>query len=150
MAWRYCEDCKTGMDPPTLRQALTEEYDCPQCGSNNDTLGSTAEAFNELIDMLEGMQNRIEALELKVTESSSGRPNPLFEVWTADSVAECLTGVPEELYSKLWNEIVPLQPENQGDNYNERCLAAFWAYLDTYERVLLNKLAEEEDARNNI
>ena len=32
----------------------------------------------------------------------------LLKFWTPDEVAECLEGVPEELYIKIWKDIVPL------------------------------------------
>lgn len=37
------------------------------------------------------------------------KPNAAFKYIRADEVAECWEGVPEALYIKLWNEIVPLQ-----------------------------------------
>jgi hypothetical protein len=36
------------------------------------------------------------------------RPHSLFSVWSPDEVAECLVGIGDPLYRKLWNELVPL------------------------------------------
>lgn len=37
----------------------------------------------------------------------------LFNYWTVDTVAECIDGVGEELYRKLWSFITP---ETDGEN----------------------------------
>jgi hypothetical protein len=37
------------------------------------------------------------------------QPHSVFECMRADEVAECWDGVPEALYVKLWNDVVPRQ-----------------------------------------
>ena len=75
------------------------------------------------------------------------KPNGLFTVWTADQVAECLDGVPMELYRKLWNEIVPLQDgpnpniEDMGPEVGDDTLSAFWDKLTNEEQATLNRAA---------
>ena len=64
------------------------------------------------------------------------RPNPLFTIWRADEAAECLD-LPDEVYKKLWREIVPLQGEviaNDG-SWN---LAKYWRRLTLKEQIALN------------
>nr|DAF78076.1 MAG TPA: DNA-directed RNA polymerase [Caudoviricetes sp.] len=34
MAFVYCDECETGMDRPSQREVLTNQYICPNCGSN--------------------------------------------------------------------------------------------------------------------
>jgi len=81
------------------------------------------------------------------------KPNPVFESIRADEVAECWDGVPEALYLKLWNEIVPLQEEipnredsGPHDHIGHENLASHWALLTEEEQELLNKLADAKDA----
>ena len=80
------------------------------------------------------------------------RPNRAFETIRADEVAECWEGVPEALYIKLWNEIVPLQKpipniEDNGphDVVGFENLAAHWKLLTEDEQRLLNTLAKKRD-----
>lgn len=80
------------------------------------------------------------------------KPHQAFETTRADEVAECWDGVPEHLYKKLWNEIVPLQKpipnlEDSGphDHIGHANLASHWDRLTLVEQVLLNKLAEERE-----
>jgi hypothetical protein len=79
-------------------------------------------------------------------------PNSLFELWTADTVAECLSGVPSELYRRLWNDVLPhnatpYDAEREAlDGTN--CLADLWHLLTPAEQSKLNELANAEDARN--
>jgi hypothetical protein len=81
------------------------------------------------------------------------QPHPLFKLHTADEVAECWEGVPEALYLKLWNVIVPKQKEipNREDNGPADVigignLAAHWKLLTDDEQKLLNGLAEKKQA----
>lgn len=81
------------------------------------------------------------------------KPNSTFETIRADEVAECWEGVPEELYLKLWNVIVPLQRpipnlEDSGphDHIGHENLAAHWRHLTNSEQELLNKLADARHA----
>ena len=79
-------------------------------------------------------------------------PHDSFRYTRADEVAECWDGVPEALYVKLWNAIVPLQKdtpnrEDSGpaDHIGFENLAAHWAVLSEEEQTLLNALAEKRD-----
>jgi len=76
------------------------------------------------------------------------KPNPLFEVWRADEVAECLEGVPQELYSRLWNDIVPLQGEVIARD-GSWCLAKYWAKLTLKEQIALNIAACKHQKENS-
>jgi hypothetical protein len=79
-------------------------------------------------------------------------PNSLFDVWSPDTVAECLPGVPSELYRRIWNDIVPQydgKPRSEvPDDFDTRCLALYWEQFTAEERATLNALAEAEDKRN--
>lgn len=82
------------------------------------------------------------------------KPHNYFQGIRADEVAECWDGVPKELYAKLWNDIVPLQKsipniEDSGpnDHVGHENLAAHWDKLTEDEQVLLNSLAEAQDAK---
>lgn len=79
-------------------------------------------------------------------------PNIIFEVWTPDTVAECM-GVPTELYIKIWNEIVPLTeglaPPYPGE-VPEHTLSAYWDKFTEQEQELLNEAAKKlEDETNS-
>lgn len=76
-------------------------------------------------------------------------PHSSFSYTRADEVAECWEGVPQALYAKLWNTIVPLQKsipnrEDSGpaDHIGFENLAAHWSLLSEDEQKLLNELAE--------
>lgn len=79
------------------------------------------------------------------------RPNDVFKTIRADEVAECWDGVGDDLYRKLWNVIVPLQPKipnledsGPGDHVGHANLAQFWGMLTRDEQDHLNKLAKEQ------
>ena len=81
------------------------------------------------------------------------KPHMEFELSRADEVAECWDGIPEELYLKLWNEIVPLQKsipnlEDSGphDHIGFENLASHWDILSEAEQVYLNDLAAKRSA----
>jgi hypothetical protein len=81
------------------------------------------------------------------------KPDSFFKIIRADEVAECWDGVPEELYLKLWNVIVPRQKEipNLEDNgpadvVGYENLASHWHLLTEEEQKLLNALAEKKNA----
>ena len=79
-------------------------------------------------------------------------PNSLFELWTADTVAECLAGVPMDLYRRLWNDVLPhnatpYDAEREAlDGTN--CLADLWHLLTPAEQTTLNACAAKLDAEN--
>lgn len=81
------------------------------------------------------------------------KPHDSFEYHRADEVAECWEGVPEALYLKLWNDIVPLQKaipnlEDSGphDHIGHENLASHWHMLNQAEQAFLNDLAVKRDA----
>ena len=82
----------------------------------------------------------------------TSKPHELFSYNRADEIAECWGGIPEELYRKLWNDIVPLQKkipnlEDSGphDHVGYENLAAHWSVLTETEQALLNALAVQRD-----
>ena len=56
--------------------------------------------------------------------------------------------MPWALYSKLWNEIVPLMPPKSDselpDDYDDHSLEPYWDQFTEEEQVLLNELAVRE------
>lgn len=75
-------------------------------------------------------------------------PHFSFENTRADEVAECWNGISEELYARLWNDIVPHQRdipnrEDSGphDHIGHENLAAHWDKLSTEDQLHLNALA---------
>jgi hypothetical protein len=84
------------------------------------------------------------------------KPHMEFELCRADEVAECWDGISEELYLKLWNEIVILQKpipnlEDSGphDHIGFESLAEHWHLLTDDEQVYLNDLAVKRDEEWN-
>ena len=76
------------------------------------------------------------------------KPHPLFAVWRADEVAECLN-VGDEAYQHLWNVIVPMQPKPREDREEptyEYPLRNYWSQVPHAMRKTLNKAAEEHEA----
>jgi hypothetical protein len=79
-------------------------------------------------------------------------PHKSFEYMRADEIAECWEGVSRELYSTLWNKIVPRQKdipnrEDSGpmDHVGHENLAAHWDQLSEEEQTELNRLAVKQD-----
>jgi len=85
-------------------------------------------------------------------------PHSLFTIWRADEVAECLEGVPEHLYCRLWNDIVPKQKplyDEHGEHITEEpvigsddLVSLGWDILTDEEKLALNGLAEAQDAKD--
>lgn len=80
------------------------------------------------------------------------KPHHYFKLFRADEVAECWDGVPQELYAKLWNTIVPKQREipNIEDNgpadlVGFENLASHWSLLTSEEQIFLNILATAKE-----
>ena len=73
------------------------------------------------------------------------KPHALFEVWSPDEVAECLDGI-GDLYSKIWNEIVPLYDGKSRsevpDDFGSRCLKKYWSKFTDDEKLQLNACAQ--------
>ena len=82
-------------------------------------------------------------------------PHPMFDVWTADQVAECLDGAfsaPGGLYAALWALAPAKRPYDVEDNgpadvIGVSCLAEMWAALSAEHQTVLNALAREHDAK---
>ena len=80
-------------------------------------------------------------------------PNSQFRYWRADQVAECLDGIPDSLYQRLWHITQP-EPVTPGLDYGEtppdswdHCLAAQgWSLLTEDQQRLLNQLMEQYHA----
>ena len=75
------------------------------------------------------------------------KPRPLFNFWSADEVAECMDGVTEALYRRLY-EVVEPRANTPGLDYREvndsfnHCLGhAGWLKLTDDERRQLNEIA---------
>lgn len=75
------------------------------------------------------------------------KPHPLFNFWSADEVAECMDGVTEALYRRLY-EVVEPRANTPGLDYREvndsfdHCLGhGGWRKLTDAERKELNDLA---------
>lgn len=77
-------------------------------------------------------------------------PHPLFQSWTPDEVAECLSGVEAPLYTKLW-DCVPdyrckLTPEEREEpTPGVDSLASFWDRFTVIEQAKLNELAAKQE-----
>ena len=80
-------------------------------------------------------------------------PNTLFQAWRPDEVAECLSGVPVEVYQKLW-DLVPLYEKQSRENIEDRgpevdyTLSEYWEHLDLEQKATLNELAEAQHKRD--
>lgn len=73
-------------------------------------------------------------------------PHTIFKIWSADEVAECLEGVDDELYKKLWSIVIPRRKRDFDysevhDDFSYRCLARSWDKLTIGEQRRLNELA---------
>ena len=79
-------------------------------------------------------------------------PHILLQVWTPDTVAECLDGISPVLYNKLWNKIVPLTegcaPPYPGE-VPEHTLSAYWDKFTWEERELLNEAAMRTESQGS-
>jgi len=81
------------------------------------------------------------------------KPHSLFSVWSPDEVAECLNGIGNSpLYSKIWNEIVPLykgKPRSDvPDDFDRRCLKKYWSKFTNEEKLRLNECAEKQNEQH--
>ena len=67
--------------------------------------------------------------------------NTIFEVWSPDTVAECMPGV-DSLYAKLWSLVEETPAANEvNDNFADRALGNFWSRFTDEEKALLNEAA---------
>lgn len=70
--------------------------------------------------------------------------NHMFEIWSPDEVAECLPGVCDDDYARLWL-LVPGLPKNTSevpDSFADRALARVWDRLPSETQSRLNALAD--------
>jgi hypothetical protein len=68
----------------------------------------------------------------------------IFEVWSPDTVAECMSGV-GSLYEKLWSLVEETPPANEvNDNFGDRALGLFWDRFTDEEKALLDAAALKE------
>jgi hypothetical protein len=76
------------------------------------------------------------------------KPHPLFEIWRPDEVAECLDGITDSLYQKLWDCVPLYKPHSE---FREEptpgidCLADFWSRFDPAEQQHMNTLAHKHE-----
>lgn len=59
MAYVYCDYCDEGLDKPTIRQILTRDYKCPNCGDDCFELlykDDVNDAMSQLLDRLEALE----------------------------------------------------------------------------------------------
>lgn len=70
--------------------------------------------------------------------------NTIYEVWSPDTVAECMPGV-SSLYTKLWSLVDETPAANEvNDNFGDRALALFWDRFTDEEKALLDAAALKE------
>jgi hypothetical protein len=71
------------------------------------------------------------------------RPHTLFQVWSPDEVAECLSGVTPEEYSLLWSLVdkVAVRGETP-DTCFKRSLSSVWRHVPAEMKTHLNGLAK--------
>lgn len=79
-------------------------------------------------------------------------PVTLFTVWSPDDVAECLDGVSDDMYARLW-ELTAQVPSLTADDETPDCqfkraLSAVWHLLTPAEQVELNLLAAKHEAND--
>ena len=74
-------------------------------------------------------------------------PHSYFSFYRADVVAECWDDVPAELYSTLWDDIVPIQEElGEFPEVGVAALSDYWHLLSETNQALLNTLAANIEA----
>ncbi len=70
--------------------------------------------------------------------------NGMYEVWSPDTVAECMPGV-DALYEKLWGLVDEIPAANEvNDNFSDRALGNFWDRFTDEEKALLDAAANKE------
>jgi len=91
--------------------------------------------------------NKVRTKEIKKREkkkmevNTNIKPNVAFQVWTCDEVAECMEGVPNELYKVLWGK--GLKEGDKLFGYNPS-VSEVWHVFTEDEQTQLNKIAEEQ------
>lgn len=79
------------------------------------------------------------------------RPHGLFDVWSPDTVAECLDGIGDDIYRFLWNDLVPLYDGKKrsewNDDFSRRCLAKYWSKVPEEFKTRLNDAATAHESK---
>ena len=73
-----------------------------------------------------------------------------LEFWQPDQIAECWDGVSVELYSYLWNELVPQyddRPRGEAPGEVTYGIGEWWDDIPGPLKEELNRLAAAEDAK---
>lgn len=72
-------------------------------------------------------------------------PDDAFDTYAPDEVAECWSGVNENLYEALWACVKlykgPTPEESEEPCYGLNCVKDFWDRFTKADQKLLNKLA---------
>lgn len=67
MAYVYCHKCDAGNDAPTIRQLLTDEYECHVC--NAQLVAPATDVKAQLLHILERLETVEVQLGIKPTET---------------------------------------------------------------------------------
>ena len=73
-------------------------------------------------------------------------PHSLFQIWRPDEVAECLDGVPDEIYRELWALVRHYEGTDPLVRDGSYCLATWWDELFPEDQAILNNLAAKQEA----
>lgn len=95
-----------------------------------------------------------EVLTGKRGKTMKPHPHSIFQVWTPDTVAECMNGVfsaPNGLYAKLWSLVPAKRPYDIEDNgpadvVGIGSVAKNWESFSAEEAILLNDLAVKHES----
>ena len=74
-------------------------------------------------------------------------PHDLYQIWRPDQVAECMSGVPEDLQRKLWDQVQRYSPDwnSEVPDSFDNAMVTFWTEFTQPEQTLLNELATREE-----
>lgn len=83
------------------------------------------------------------------------KPHPMFETWTPDEFAECVDGIPSELYQKLWSCVDKYDNRHReniedigpSDVIGINNTVTWWNEFTAEEQKMLNGIALAHDAR---
>ena len=80
-------------------------------------------------------------------------PATIFTIWSPDSVAECMDGVSDDMYKRLW-ELTAHVPRLSADDETpdsqfKQALSTVWHLLTPAEQAELNFLAVQHEARED-
>ena len=79
------------------------------------------------------------------------KPHSLFEIWTPDQVAECLSypDADNSVYRQLWDLVqyyAKTNPEYPGEFDGTNALKGFWDRLPDETKVILNAAAKADES----